>query len=97
MNQKAKITLIKKDPCPYCDRAMNFFNSRDLKVEIIDLTDKPDEIGKLKEKYGWQTVPMILINDVFVGGYNDLKALDEKGKLAQMLLETKSQLLDFLI
>ncbi len=89
MTQKAKITMIKKDPCPYCDRAMNFFNSRGLKVEIIDLTGKLDEMRDMKEKYGWQTVPMILINDTFIGGYNDLKELEEEGKLEEMLLAEK--------
>lgn len=77
--------MIKKNPCPYCDRAMNFFNARELQVEIVDLTNNLDELQTWKEKTGWQTVPMIFINDRLIGGYSDLKALEDEGKLEALL------------
>lgn len=81
MKQKARIRLIKKNPCPFCDRALNFFKIKGLEVEIVDLTNNLDELRSWKEKTGWQTVPMIFINDTLIGGYNDIKALDDEGKL----------------
>lgn len=81
----AKIKMYKKNPCPYCDRAMNLFNEKKLQVEVIDLTNKPEEIDRIKNETGWRTVPIILINDKLIGGYNDLKALDESGELDQIL------------
>lgn len=86
MKQTARIKMIKKNPCPYCDRAMNFFNSKGYEVEVVDLTNNLDELRSWKDKTGWQTVPMIFINDTFIGGYNDIKALDEEGKLDPMIL-----------
>ncbi|MEK6628181.1 MAG: glutaredoxin domain-containing protein [Bdellovibrionota bacterium] len=86
MKQTAKIKLIKKIPCPFCDRAINFFNNKGYQVEIIDLTNNLDELLAWKQKTGWQTVPMIFINDTMIGGYNDLKALDEEGKLDAMVM-----------
>lgn len=80
MKQTAKIKMVKKDPCPYCDRAMNFFNNKGVEVEIIDLTNNLDQLQVWKQKTGWQTVPMIFINDELVGGYTDLKVLDEEGQ-----------------
>ena len=80
MKQVAKIKMIKKDPCPYCDRAMNFFKNKGVEVEIVDLTNNLDQLQDWKEKTGWQTVPIIFINDELVGGYTDLKALDEEGQ-----------------
>lgn len=77
--------MIKKNPCPYCDRAMNFFNGRGLEVEVVDLSNNLDELRAWKEKTGWQTVPMIFINDQLIGGYSDLKALEEEGKLDALL------------
>ncbi|MFN3455589.1 MAG: glutaredoxin domain-containing protein [Pseudobdellovibrio sp.] len=85
MVQTAKVTLVKKNPCPFCDRAMNFFDSRGIKVEVIDLTNNLDELMEWKNKTGWSTVPIILINDQLVGGYTDLKALDDDGKLEGLL------------
>ena len=80
MKQIAKVKMVKKDPCPYCDRAMNFLNGKGVEVEIVDLTNNLDQLQVWKEKTGWQTVPMIFINDELVGGYTDLKALDEDGQ-----------------
>lgn len=82
----AEIIVYKKNPCPYCDRAMNFLDGRDLKYQVVDLTDKMDELQKMKQKWGWQTVPMIFINGKLIGGYNDLKALDESGELDKLLV-----------
>lgn len=87
MNQTAKIKIIKKNPCPYCDRAITLLDNKGLKYEIVDLTDRMDELQTWKEKTGWKTVPMIFINDELVGGYTDLKALDEEGKLDQMITD----------
>lgn len=77
--------MIKKDPCPFCDRALNFFKQRGLEVEIVDLTQNLDELHEWKRKTGWMTVPIIFINDQLVGGYNDLKELEADGKLEAML------------
>ena len=81
----AQVTIYKKDPCPYCDRAINFLNARGIAYNMIDLTGKQDEIDRIKAETGWRTVPIILINGKLVGGYTDLKALDDEGKLAEML------------
>jgi len=67
-----EIKLYKKIPCPYCDRAINFLNARNLQYEVIDLT-------------GWMTVPMIFINGKLIGGYNDMKALDEAGEFDRLV------------
>ena len=81
----AHVLLVKKDPCPFCDRAVNFLNARGIQFETLDLTNKPDEIQKWKDQTGWKTVPIILINDQLIGGYTDLKALDEEGRLEELL------------
>ncbi len=81
----AKVILYKKNPCPYCDRAINFLENKGVEFDIIDLTDKPEEIDRIKEETGWRTVPIILINGKLVGGYTDLKALEEEGKLDELL------------
>ncbi len=81
----AKVLMYKKNPCPYCDRAIQFLENRSIPYDVIDLTDKPEEIEKIKNETGWRTVPIILINGKLVGGYTDLKTLDEEGKLMPML------------
>jgi glutaredoxin 3 len=85
MKQIAQIKMLKKNPCPYCDRAMNFFKAKGVEVEIVDLTDRLDELQQWKQKTGWQTVPMIFINEKLIGGYSDIKALDDEGKFDSLV------------
>lgn len=84
-SQTAKVLIYTKDPCPYCVRAINFFNEHDIKYEEIDLTGRQDEIDRIKDETGWRTVPIIMIDDEVIGGYTDLKALHEDGKLKSLL------------
>lgn len=81
----ASVKIIKKNPCPYCDRAKTLLDNKGVKYEVVDLTDKPDELMAWKQKTGWSTVPMIFINEELVGGYSDLKALEDEGKLDALL------------
>ncbi|MEN0059178.1 MAG: glutaredoxin domain-containing protein [Bdellovibrio sp.] len=83
----AKVLIYKKDPCPYCDRAIQFLKNRDIAFDMVDLTDKPEEIEKIKQETGWRTVPIILINGKLIGGYTDLKTLDDEGKLMPLLAD----------
>lgn len=81
----AKVLMYSKDPCPYCVRAKNLLNEKGIAFEEIDLTDKDDEIQKIKNETGWRTVPIIMINGKLIGGYDDLRKLDNEGKLDEML------------
>lgn len=84
-NQTAKVVIYTKDPCPYCVRAINFFNEYGVKFEEIDLTDKPEEIDRIKNETGWRTVPIIMVNGTLIGGYSDMKALHDEGKFEALL------------
>lgn len=81
----AEIIIYTKDPCPYCVRAINLLNEKKLAFTEIDLTDKFDEIERIKQETGWRTVPIILINGRLIGGYDDLKALDDDGNLDNLV------------
>lgn len=81
----AKVTVYSKNPCPYCVAAKNFLEDRGIAFEMIDLTGQMDEMMKIKNQTGWSTFPIILINGKVIGGYTDLRQLDEDGQLESML------------
>lgn len=81
----ADVKVYFKIPCPYCDHAKRFLQERNIPFEAIDLTDRPDEMIRIKQETGWRTVPIIMINGRLIGGYTDLKALDESGGLEPLL------------
>lgn len=81
----AKVIMYSKDPCPYCVNAKRLLTNKGVDFEVIDLTNNLEEMNRLKNTLNWKTVPMILIDGKLIGGYSDMKALDEEGKLDSML------------
>lgn len=79
------VKMYTKIPCPYCVSAKRLFAEKNIQYEEIDLTDKPDEFDRLRKATSYRTVPMIFIGDLLIGGYSDLRALEEEGKLDTML------------
>ncbi len=53
--------------------------------EKIDIVAEPDRRQAMVEETGRQTTPQIFIDGHHVGGYDDLKALDDASKLDEML------------
>lgn len=81
----AEVIMYSKNPCPYCVNAKRLLDEKGVKYSVIDLTDKPEEMQKIKNDTGWRTVPIIMINGKLIGGYTDMKALDEAGELDTLL------------
>ena len=76
-----KVTVYSTEYCPYCTRAKMLLKSRGIAFEEVDLTHDPEKRNAVQEKTGWMSVPMIFIGDEFIGGSDDLHALDAKGEL----------------
>lgn len=81
----AKVVVYTKDYCPYCVRAKQLLQSKNVAFEEVHLENKPDEFEALKKRSGLMTVPQIFINDKLIGGFTDLAALDREGKLDPLL------------
>lgn len=65
--------------CPYCVGAKEMLKQNGIAYEEIDVTDDAELRQKLSEENdGYQTVPMIFIDDEFIGGFSDLQQLDLK-------------------
>lgn len=86
----AKIILYKAIPCGYCSAAIRFLKEvkEQKDIEIIDLTGKFKARKDLALKTGKRTIPQIYINDVYVGGYDDMMLLERTGKLDSLLEST---------
>ena len=85
----AKVEVYTTSYCPYCVRAKSLLNRKGIAFEEIDVTDDEALRAKMVEMSGGRrTVPEIFINGKIVGGYDDLKALDDAGKLDGLLAES---------
>ena len=86
MSGQPKVVLYKANPCGYCSAAIRYLEERKgLQIQIIDLTGNVEQRLELMKKTGRRTVPQIFINDVYVGGYDDLVRKDRLGELDALL------------
>ena len=91
MTNQPKVILYKADPCGYCSAAIRYLEERmGLQIEIVDLTRDVEQRMELMRKTGRRTVPQIFINDVHIGGYDDLVRKDRQGEI-DVLLSPKSK------
>jgi len=81
----AEVKIYTRDWCGYCTAALRLLAKKGVVFEHIDATGKPELRRWLVEATGRTTVPQIFIDGEAVGGFTDIRALDERGILDRML------------
>ena len=72
--------------CPYCVRAKQLLKQRGVDaIDEIRVDLNPQQRDAMIAQTGRRTVPQIFIGDTWVGGCDDLIALDQKGGLIPLL------------
>ncbi len=72
--------------CNFCDAAKRLFSRNNLKYEEIDISTKDglrDEM--IKKASGKRTIPQIFFDDHHIGGYVELRELEKKGELINLI------------
>lgn len=70
--------------CGYCVAARRLLVRRGYEFEEVDISHDYAMRQKISKQAGnYRTVPMIFIDEGFIGGYEELAALDRNGELAQ--------------
>ncbi len=82
----AKVEIYTTPLCPYCDRAKHLLHQKGVEFTEIDVGEDSEVREKMVQRTGGRTsVPQIFIDDVHVGGSDDLYTLERSGKLDEML------------
>jgi len=71
--------------CPYCFAAKRLLNKKKIVFTEIRVDKNHQLKQEMIEKSGRFTVPQIFINEFHVGGYDDLSAYENSGKLDKLL------------
>lgn len=79
------VYLYSTQTCPFCIQAKQLLASKGVEFEEISVDGNPELRMEMMEKSGQRTVPQIWIDEVHVGGCEDLYALERAGKLDDML------------
>ena len=81
----SQITMYSTGTCPYCVQAESLLKRKGLTVNKIRIDQDKVEFDNMIAKTGKRTVPQIFIDDQYVGGFDNLVALDRDGRLATLV------------
>ena len=61
--------------CSWCDRVANMLNNSEIEVEKIDVSESKENLKSMKGVAGKNvsTVPQVVIDGKFVGGYTEVE------------------------
>lgn len=82
----ANIVIYTTGYCPYCVRAKALLKRKSQTFTEINAEDDTVREAMIVKAGGRRTVPQIFIDEVHVGGCDDLYALEKSGKLDALLV-----------
>ncbi len=86
---KNKIEIYTTKNCPYCIKAKKLLSLLNLEFSEQNIEDCFEavclELSKKYNKPGISTVPQIIINNNYIGGYDDLEKVYKNNELKNIL------------
>ena len=87
----AKVEIYTSLICPYCNRAIDLLQSKNISFEQIDVSISGALRRTMRSRAGGSaSVPQIFIDDEHIGGCDDLFALESAGHLDTLLKRSAS-------
>ena len=72
--------------CNFCDAAKRLFSRNNIKYQEIDISKKDGLMDEMiKKANGKRTIPQIFFDNLHIGGYQELRALEKNGELNNLL------------
>ena len=83
---QAKIIVYSSNNCGYCAKAKKLLDQKGLSYEEINIQVQPQfREEMILKSNGKRTVPQIFINDIHIGGFEELNKITIEGNLENYL------------
>ena len=80
------VTVYMGPMCAFCDAAKRLLTKKNIPYKEINVAlDENKREEMLKKSNGKRTIPQIFIEDFHVGGYEELRALEKKSELLNLV------------
>ena len=80
------VEIYTKPTCGFCHMAKRLLQSKGISFSEVNITAQPDRRAEMVQRAGGKTtVPQIFVGPTHVGGCDDLFALEQAGRLDQLL------------
>ena len=80
------VTVYMGPQCNFCDAAKRLLVRNNIPYKEINIALEDGKMEEMiKKSSGKRTIPQIFIEDFHVGGYEELRALENKGELDNLI------------
>ena len=80
------VTVYMGPMCSFCDAAKRLLNRNNIPYKEINIAIEEDKMHEMLSKSnGKRTIPQIFFDNHHVGGYEELRALEKKGELDNLV------------
>lgn len=81
----SEVTVYTTDPCSYCARAKGLLKARGIEFSEVNLARDPEGRVELARRTGMMTFPQVIVGGELVGGFTEVQAAVESGRLDELL------------
>ena len=80
-----RVTIYTADRCARCGNAKALLAGKGIEFDEVNLSKDPVGRAELAQRTGLMTFPQIVVDGQTLGGFDDLRAAVEDGRLSQLL------------
>jgi glutaredoxin 3 len=74
------------DPCSFCARVKGILGSHGVQFAEVNLSKDPAGRVALAQRTGMLTFPQVVVDGELLGGFREVQAAAESGRLAELLV-----------
>ena len=80
------VTVYMGPMCAFCDAAKRLLTKKNIPYKEINVALEEGKMEEMiKKSNGKRTIPQIFFNELHIGGYEELRALEKKGELLNLV------------
>ena len=80
------VTVYMGPMCAFCDAAKRLLTKKNIPYKEINVALEEGKMEEtIKKSNGKRTIPQIFFNELHIGGYEELRALEKKGELLNLV------------
>jgi glutaredoxin 3 len=81
----SRITVYTTEQCSFCNRVKAMLSAQGVEFAEVNLSKDPVGRMELAQKTGMMSFPQVLIGGELLGGFAELQAAAEEGRLEELL------------
>lgn len=81
----SQVTVYTTEPCAFCIRVKGLLSARGVEFEEVNLAKSPEGRVELAQRTGMMTFPQVIIGGELVGGFTEVQAAADNGRLDELL------------